>query len=205
MTIFLWVLAVVLIVVGVVGTVLPAIPGSTLVFAGIALAAWIGDFVQIPVWIVVVAGVLAALTWVVDFAAAAAGARRVGASPWAVAGAAIGTVAGIFTGLVGLLFLPLAGAAIGEYLAERDMLRAGKVGLATWLGIVIGTALKVAIVFAMLGMFVARCCCPDAASRLAGQEPREFIRVAALASLEHAFRRSRHRSRAARRTNGEAP
>ncbi len=155
MTIFLWVLAVVLIVVGVVGTVLPAIPGSTLVFAGIALAAWIGDFAQIPVWIVVVAGVLAALTWVVDFAAAAVGARRVGASPWAVAGAAIGTVAGIFTGLVGLLFLPLAGAAIGEYLAERDMLRAGKVGLATWLGIVIGTALKVAIVFAMLGMFVA--------------------------------------------------
>lgn len=155
MTIFLWVLAVVLIVVGVVGTVLPAIPGSTLVFAGIALAAWIGDFARIPVWIVVVAGVLAALTWVVDVAAAAVGARRVGASPWAVAGAAIGTVAGIFTGLVGLLFLPLAGAAIGEYLAERDMLRAGKVGLATWLGIVIGTALKVAIVFAMLGMFVA--------------------------------------------------
>ena len=64
-------------------------------------------------------------------------------------------IAGVFTGLVGLLFLPLAGAAIGEYLAERDMLRAGKVGLATWLGIVIGTALKVAIVFAMLGMFVA--------------------------------------------------
>ena len=155
MTIFLWVLAVVLIVVGMVGTVLPAIPGSTLVFAGIALAAWIGDFVRIPVWIVVVAAVLAALTWVVDVAAAAVGARRVGASPWAVAGAAIGTVAGIFTGLVGLLFLPLAGAAIGEYLAERDMLRAGKVGLSTWLGIVIGTALKVAIVFAMLGMFVA--------------------------------------------------
>ena len=155
MTIFLWGLAVVLIAVGVVGTVLPAIPGSTLVFAGIALAAWIGDFARIPVWIVVVAGVLAALTWVVDVAAAAVGARRVGASPWAVAGAAIGTVAGIFTGLVGLLFLPLAGAAIGEYLAERDMLRAGKVGLSTWLGIVIGTALKVAIVFAMLGMFVA--------------------------------------------------
>ena len=155
MTIFLWGLAVVLIAVGVVGTVLPAIPGSTLVFAGIALAAWIGDFARIPVWIVVVAGVLAALTWVVDVAAAAVGARRVGASPWAVAGAAIGTVAGIFTGLVGLLFLPLAGAAIGEYLAERDMLRAGKVGLSTWLGIVIGTELKVAIVFAMLGMFVA--------------------------------------------------
>jgi uncharacterized protein YqgC (DUF456 family) len=154
-TTFLWLLAVALIVVGVVGTVLPAIPGATLVFAGIALAAWIGDFARIPVWIVVVAGVLAALTWVIDFAAASVGAKRVGASPWAIAGAALGTIAGVFTGLVGLLFLPLAGAAIGEFLAERDLLRAGKVGLATWLGIVIGTALKVAIVFAMLGMFAA--------------------------------------------------
>ena len=155
MTTFLWLLAVALIVVGVVGTVLPAIPGATLVFAGIAEAAWIGDFARIPVWIVVAAGVLAALTWVIDFAAASVGAKRVGASPWAIAGAALGTIAGVFTGLVGLLFLPLAGAAIGEFLAERDLLRAGKVGLATWLGIVIGTALKVAIVFAMLGMFVA--------------------------------------------------
>ena len=155
MTTFLWLLAVALIVVGVVGTVLPAIPGATLVFAGIAEAAWIGDFARIPVWIVVVAGVLAALTWVIDFAAASVGAKRVGASPWAIAGAALGTIAGVFTGLVGLLFLPLAGAAIGEFLAERDLLRAGKVGLATWLGIVIGTALKVAIVFAMLGMFAA--------------------------------------------------
>ena len=155
MTTFLWLLAVALIVVGVVGTVLPAIPGATLVFAGIAEAAWIGDFARIPGWIVVLAGVLAALTWVIDFAAASVGAKRVGASPWAIAGAALGTIAGVFTGLVGLLFLPLAGAAIGEFLAERDLLRAGKVGLATWLGIVIGTALKVAIVFAMLGMFAA--------------------------------------------------
>ena len=85
--------------------------------------------------------------------AAANLARRVGASPWAVLGAAAGTIAGVFTGFVGLLFLPLAGAAIGEFLAERNLLRAGKVGLATWLGLLIGTALKVAIVFAMLGLF----------------------------------------------------
>ncbi|HQU49678.1 MAG TPA: DUF456 family protein [Casimicrobiaceae bacterium] len=153
MTIALWLLVATLIAVGVAGTVLPAMPGSTLVFDGIELAAWIDDFARIPVWVVVVAGVLAVLTWIVDAAAAAAGARRVGASPWAVLGAAAGTIAGVFTGFVGLLFLPLAGAAIGEFLAERNLLRAGKVGLATWLGLLIGTALKVAIVFAMLGLF----------------------------------------------------
>lgn len=155
MTILLWSVAAVLVAVGLAGTVLPAIPGSTLVFAGIALGAWIDGFARIPVWVVVVAGLLAAATWVVDLAAGAAGAKRVGASPWAIAGAALGTIAGVFTGLVGLLFLPLAGAAIGEFLTERDVLRAGKVGVATWLGLVIGTALKVAITFAMLGIAAA--------------------------------------------------
>jgi uncharacterized protein YqgC (DUF456 family) len=73
----------------------------------------------------------------------------------AIAGAAIGTIAGIFTGLWGLLFMPLVGAAIGEYLARKDALRAGKVGIATWLGMLVGTVVKVAIVFLMVGVFVA--------------------------------------------------
>lgn len=153
MTAVLWVIAVLIMAVGVAGTILPAIPGATLVFGGIALAAWADGFTRIPVWVVVVAGLLAALTWVIDFLAAAAGAKRMGASAWAVVGAAIGTVAGIFTGFVGLIFLPLAGAALGEFAAKRDLVRAGKVGVATWLGLLIGTAAKVAIVFAMLGLF----------------------------------------------------
>ena len=149
----LWVVAVMMMAVGIAGTILPAIPGATMVFGGIALAAWADGFTRIPVWVVVVAGLLAALTWVIDFMAAAAGARRVGASGWAVVGAAVGTIAGIFTGFVGLIFLPLAGAALGEFAARRDVVRAGKVGIATWLGLIVGTAAKVAIVFAMLGLF----------------------------------------------------
>ena len=50
--------------------------------------------------------------------------------------------------------MPLLGAAIGEYIAQRDLRRAGKVGIATWLGLLVGTALKVAIVFTMVGVFV---------------------------------------------------
>jgi uncharacterized protein YqgC (DUF456 family) len=154
MTVALWIAAIALIAIGVAGTILPAIPGVTLVFLGMLLAAWIDDFARIPVWLVVVFALLTALTWVVDYLAAAAGAKRAGASRLAVIGAVIGTVAGIFTGFVGLLFMPLAGAAIGEYIAQRDLRRAGSVGIATWLGLLIGTAVKVAIVFAMLGAFV---------------------------------------------------
>ena len=155
MSVVLWIAAVALIAIGVAGTILPAIPGVTLVFAGMLLAAWIDHFARIPVWLVVVFGVLTAIAWAVDYLAAAAGAKRVGASKLAVIGAMIGTLAGIFTGLWGLLFMPLVGAAIGEFIAQRDLRRAGKVGLATWLGLLAGTAVKVAIVFAMLGAFVA--------------------------------------------------
>ncbi|HTP98779.1 MAG TPA: DUF456 domain-containing protein [Casimicrobiaceae bacterium] len=155
MSVLLWVAAIALIAIGVAGTVLPALPGVTLVFAGMLLAAWIDRFARIPVWLVVVFGVLTAIAWAIDYFAAAAGAKRAGASKLAVIGAMIGTLAGVFSGLWGLLFMPLVGAAIGEFVAQRDLRRAGKVGVATWLGMLAGTALKVAIVFAMLGAFVA--------------------------------------------------
>lgn len=154
MTVFLWILAVAMIVIGVLGTVLPALPGSALVFAGALLAAWIDDFARLSAWTLVVLGVLTVLTFVVDVVSGALGAKRVGASPLAMVGAAVGTVAGVFTGLVGLLFLPLVGAVIGEFVAERDVMRAGRAGVATWLGLLIGTAVKVAIVFTMVGVIV---------------------------------------------------
>jgi uncharacterized protein YqgC (DUF456 family) len=154
MTVALWIAAVALIAIGVAGTILPAIPGVTLVFLGMLLAAWIDHFARIPVWLVGIFAVRTVVSWVVDYLAAAAGAKRAGASRLAVIGALVGTIAGIFTGFVGLLFMPLAGAAIGEFIAQRDLRRAGTVGVATWLGLLVGTAVKVAIVFAMIGAFV---------------------------------------------------
>jgi uncharacterized protein YqgC (DUF456 family) len=155
MTIALWVVAVILIAVGVIGTVLPALPGVILVFAGVALGAWIDDFTRISGWTLLVLGILTLLVWAIDYFAAAAGAKKAGASRQALIGATIGTVVGVFTGLVGLIFMPLVGAAVGEYLAQRDLIRAGRVGFATWLGLLAGTVLKVAVVFLMVGIFVA--------------------------------------------------
>ncbi len=154
MTVLLWIVVVLLMLVGIVGTILPAIPGVTLVFGGVVLAGWIDHFARIPVWLVVACGVLTVITWVIDYTSAAAGARKLGASRLAVIGALIGTVAGIFTGFVGLIFMPLAGAAIGEFIAQRDLVRAGQVGVATWIGIVVGTAVKLAIAFAMIGAVI---------------------------------------------------
>ncbi len=149
-----WILSAALIVVGLAGTVLPALPGTVLVLAGIVLGAWIDDFARVSVGTVAFVSVLAVIAWVLDYVAGLLGARRAGASKQAIIGAAVGTVVGLFMGLVGVLFMPLVGAAIGEYIAQKDQQRAVKVGVATWLGIMAGLIAKVVIAFVMIGVFV---------------------------------------------------
>jgi uncharacterized protein len=153
--ILLWTLSVALIVIGVAGTVLPALPGTAFVLGGIVLGAWIDGYTRVGTGTLALVAVLAVLAWVLDYAAGLLGARRAGASRQALLGAALGTVAGLFLGVVGVLFMPLVGAAIGEYLARRDEQRALKVGVATWLGIMVGLVAKVVIAFMMIGIFIA--------------------------------------------------
>jgi hypothetical protein len=150
----LWVLAIALILVGVAGVVLPALPGVVFVFGGIVLAAWIDGFERVGTASLIVIGVLGAIGFAVDWVATVVFAKRAGATRLGLLGAAIGTVLGIFAGLIGVFFLPLVGAAIGEYIAHRDALRAGQVGLATWIGLFAATIAKLAIVFTMIGVFV---------------------------------------------------
>jgi uncharacterized protein len=150
-----WTIAVILMLVGLAGTVLPALPGVPLIFAGIVLAAWIGHFEAISVTTLVILGVLTAIGVVADFVATALGAKRAGASRYGIIGAALGTAVGVFTGLWGLVFMPLVGAALGEFYAHRDALKAGRVGLATWVGMLLGTAVKLAIALTLIGVFLA--------------------------------------------------
>ncbi len=151
----MWLLSAALIAVGIAGTVLPALPGTVFVLGGIVLGAWIDDFSRVGWGVVAAAAVLAVIAWALDYAAGLLGARKAGASRQAIVGAALGTVAGLFMGLVGVLFMPLVGAALGEWLARRDHGQAVKVGVATWLGIMVGMVSKVVIAFVMVGLFVA--------------------------------------------------
>lgn len=147
-------LALVLILVGLAGVILPALPGLPLVFAGMWLAAWAEGFERIGWLSLTVLGLLTALSVVVDFVATLVGAKRVGASGKALFGAAVGTIVGMFFGIFGLFFGPFAGALLGEYWHSREMGQATKVGMGTWLGIVLGVVLKLGLAFAMLGYFV---------------------------------------------------
>jgi len=151
----LWILSAALVLLGLAGTVLPVLPGTMLVWGGIVLGAWIDDFTRVGMSTVVVVSVLAVLAWGLDYVAGFMGAQRAGASKLALLGAAVGTVLGLFMGLLGVFFMPLVGAAVGEYLARKDQTRAVKVGVATWIGIMLGLIAKVVLAFIMVGIFVA--------------------------------------------------
>ncbi len=155
MTALLWILSAALIVAGVVGTVLPLLPGTLLVWAGIVLGAWIDDFARVGWGTLTVITILAVTAWVLDYAAGLLGAKKAGASHWAIVGAALGTIAGIFMGFIGVLFMPLVGAVIGELIARRSSSGAVRVGIATWLGVILGLIAKVVIAFVMIGIFIA--------------------------------------------------
>mgnify|MGYP001124075062 CR=1 FL=1 len=152
--ILLWLLATLLIVVGFAGLILPAVPGIPLVFAGLVLLAWAENFAFVG-WITLAAlGVLALLSYGVDLLATALGAKRFGASPRAVAGAAIGVVAGLFFGLPGIVLGPFVGAVIGEFSRQASARAAVQAGVGAMLGLLFGALLKIALAFTMVGVFV---------------------------------------------------
>jgi hypothetical protein len=155
MTALLWTLGVAMIAVGLVGVVLPAVPGTMLIFAGLVLGAWADGFTRVGPGTLVVLGLLAAASYGIDFAAAALGAKRLGASRRAMAGAALGTLLGLVFGLPGLIVGPFLGALLGELTTNRDLIRAGRMGVAAWVGFAIGMAAKVAMAFLMIGIFLA--------------------------------------------------
>lgn len=150
----LWVLVAAMMALGLVGVVVPALPGTALVFGGFLLGAWIDDFERIAVSTVVIAGVIALLGLLADYVSGMLGAKRAGASKLAIVGALLGTIFGLFFGVIGLLFFPLIGAVIGEYLSISDLRRAGNVGVATWIGMLVGAAIKVALTFLTIGIFL---------------------------------------------------
>lgn len=158
LTTLIYLLGALLVLVGLAGIVLPMLPGLPLVFAGMLLAAWADHFTHIGVATLVALGVLTLLSLAVDFWAAAIGAKRVGASRLAIAGAVVGTFAALFLGFVGIFIGPFCGALLGELLHGRRldpaaMGQAAKVGFGTWLGIVFGIALKLTLAMVMLALF----------------------------------------------------
>jgi uncharacterized protein len=148
-------LAVLLVLVGIAGTILPALPGLPLVWGGLMLAVWADGFQHVSGWTMVLLACITLLAMALDFVSSLYGTKVAGASKWAMAGAGAGTIVGIFFGLPGLLLGPFIGALLAEWIYQENLGQATKAGLGAWLGLAIGTAAKMAAIFTMLGIFAS--------------------------------------------------
>lgn len=154
MTPLVWILSLIMVGVGIAGTLLPGLPGTPMVFGGLLLAAWADGFQSVGAGTLIVLAALTVLAFGVDFISSSLGARGAGASREAVIGAALGTLIGIFFGLAGIILGPFIGAVAGEFMARRDLGQAGRVGVAAWIGFILGIGVKLMLAFTMVGIFL---------------------------------------------------
>lgn len=155
-TILWWVLAALIVIGGLVGTVVPALPGVPMILAGLVLAAWSTGYDPVGWGTIGILAVLTAIAVIIDIMSAAFGAKRQGASPRAFWGATVGAIVGMFFGLAGILLGPFIGAVVAELAAGSGAQQAGRSGYGVWIGLVLGTAAKLAIAFLMLGIFLTK-------------------------------------------------
>lgn len=146
-------LGAVLIIGGLIGAILPSLPGVPMIFGGIWLVAAVDDYRHLGLWWLLLIGALGAVAVIVDFIASTLGAKRVGASRRALWGASLGTFVGMFFGIPGILLGPFIGALLGELSSGTSVLRSAHVGIGTWIGLLCGTLVKLVISLVMVGLF----------------------------------------------------
>jgi len=156
-TVILWILSVAFLGAGLIGLLLPVLPGPPLLIVGFILGAWAEDFEYISWGTLSVLIVLSLFLYLIDFISTLLGAKKYGASNRALIGATLGGIIGVFFGLLGIVLGPFLGAVIGEISLQGDAIKAGKAGIGTTLGLVISIAAKLAIAFSMtLGFLFVR-------------------------------------------------
>lgn len=153
-SVILWIIGAICTAAGLAGLLLPIVPGAPLLFLGLLLGAWAEEFRYIGVGTLLVLAGMAALTYVVEFAASMLGVKKYGGSRRAMAGAVLGGIAGLFLGIPGILLGPFVGAVIGELSLQRTLDQAGRAGFGTVVGLAVGLAGKLAIGIAMIGLFL---------------------------------------------------
>ncbi len=151
MSILLYALGVLALLAGLAGVVLPVLPGALALWGGVWLVAWAGDFQRVGAATLTVTGVLALLIVAADWAATALGAKAFGASRWAVAGATLGLLVGLFLGPVGILLGPVVGAVAFELWKDPNLEKALGAGVGTLVGFLVGSVVKVILAFLLLG------------------------------------------------------
>lgn len=152
--IVLYVVAGLLVLGGLAGSILPILPGIPMIFGGLWLASWVDGYQHAGPWWLAIIALIGVVAMALDFVAGALGAKRVGASKMAVWGAFLGTIAGMFFGIVGIIVGPFVGALVGELANGNSVLRSTHVSIGTWVGMLLGTLAKLVLSFMMIGVYL---------------------------------------------------
>lgn len=155
MELFWWATALVLMAIGLIGTVLPVFPGTALILGAAVLHRWmLGPEKSVGWWTIGGLVLLTLLSYGIDFAGGVFGARRFGATRWGMFGALLGAIVGIFFSLPGLILGPIVGAIVGELIGGKRLVDAGRAGWGTLLGNLAALLGKLGIAFGMVCWFL---------------------------------------------------
>jgi hypothetical protein len=155
MELFWWATTLVLMAIGLVGTVLPVFPGTTLILGAALLHRFmLGAEKSIGWRTITVLVLLTLVTYAVDFAGGLLGAKRFGATRWGMFGAFVGAIVGFFFSLPGLLLGPIIGAVAGELIGGKKLGAAGRAGWGTLLGNLAALLGNLVIAVAMISLFL---------------------------------------------------
>jgi uncharacterized protein len=155
MELFWWFLTIVLFAVGLIGTVAPVLPGTTIILAAAVIhRLMLGGDKSIGWKTMVVLVLLTLISYVFDFLGSYCGAKYFGATKWGTFGAILGALVGLFFGPIGLFVGPVIGAVAGEFIAGKRMIDAGRAGWGSLLGNIGAMIAKLIIALAMISIFL---------------------------------------------------
>ena len=150
-----WTLTLMLMLAGLAGTLVPLLPGTTIILAAAILHHLaLGEAQSIGWWGIAGLVALTVLSYAVDFGSAALGAKRFGATRWGAAGGLLGTIVGMFFFPLGIFLGPLIGVLLGELIGGQGLLPAGKSTWGSFLGTTAGIVGKLVIASAMIAWFL---------------------------------------------------
>lgn len=141
MDIFLLVLAFLCMLLGIIGCIVPGLPGTPVAYAGLWIAL-VTDRVDFSWQFLLIWGIVTVVITILDYIVPAWGTKRYGGSKWGVWGSTIGVFVGLFFGAAGVILGPLVGAVIGELLSGKEFSNALKAGWGSFIGLLCGTILK---------------------------------------------------------------
>jgi len=161
MELFWWFVVIALFAVGLIGTIVPVLPGTTIILAAAIIHRVILGAEKSIGWKTIVALVLLTfLSYLFDFLGSYFGAKYFGATKWGTFGAILGALVGLFFGLIGLFVGPVIGAIVGEVIAGKRMIDAGRAGWGSLLGNIGAMLAKLIIALTMITIFLVNVSSP---------------------------------------------